>query len=63
VNFTGLKKHYSLVVENVVLNYSQKPVDKADAKIILSKATLDSIRLKEITFDQAINSGNLMIDG
>jgi len=33
VNFTDLKKQYSLVVENAVLNYSQKPVDKADARI------------------------------
>jgi alkyl sulfatase BDS1-like metallo-beta-lactamase superfamily hydrolase len=51
------------VVENAVLNYSQKPVDKADAKITLTKATLDSIQLKEITVDQAITSGNLKIEG
>jgi alkyl sulfatase BDS1-like metallo-beta-lactamase superfamily hydrolase len=45
-NITDLKKQYALVVENAVLNYSQKPVDKADAKLTLSKATLDSIQLR-----------------
>jgi len=38
-------------------------VDTPDAKIILSKVTLDSIQLKEITSDQAITSGNLKIEG
>lgn len=63
VNFTDLKKQYGLVIENAVLNYSQKPVDKADATIALSKATLDSIQLKEKSIDQAITAGELKIDG
>jgi alkyl sulfatase BDS1-like metallo-beta-lactamase superfamily hydrolase len=63
VNFTDLKKQYSLVVENAVLNYSPKPVDKTEAKIILSKATLDAIQLREKTVEQAISSGELKIEG
>ena len=63
VNFTDLKKQYALVVENAVLNHFLKPVDKADATISMTKATLDSIQLKEITIEQAITSGALKIDG
>jgi alkyl sulfatase BDS1-like metallo-beta-lactamase superfamily hydrolase len=63
VNFIDLKKQYSLVVENAVLNYSAKPVSNADATITLSKATLDSIQLKEKTLDQAVASGDLKIEG
>ncbi len=63
VNCTDLKKQYALVVENAVLNHFLKPVDKADATISMTKATLDSIQLKEITIEQAITSGALKIDG
>ena len=40
-----------------MLNYFKKPVDKADAKLTLSKATLDAIQLKEKTIEQAITAG------
>ena len=63
VNFTDLKKQYGLVVENAVLNYSKKPAAKADAGITLSKATLDSIQLKEKTIEQAVAAGELKIEG
>jgi alkyl sulfatase BDS1-like metallo-beta-lactamase superfamily hydrolase len=63
VNFTDLKKQYALVVENAVLNYFTKPVDKADASISMSKATLDAIQLKETTIEQAIIKGELKIEG
>jgi alkyl sulfatase BDS1-like metallo-beta-lactamase superfamily hydrolase len=63
MNFTDLKKQYSLVVENAVLNHFKKPLDKPDAKITLSKATLDSIQLKETTIEQAITAGELKIEG
>ena len=62
-NITDLKKQYALVVENALLNYSQKPVDKADAKLTLSKATLDEIPLREKTVEQAISAGELKIEG
>jgi alkyl sulfatase BDS1-like metallo-beta-lactamase superfamily hydrolase len=61
--FTDLKKQYSLVVENGVLNHAAKPVNKADARITVSKATLDQIQLKETTMEQAIASGALKIQG
>jgi alkyl sulfatase BDS1-like metallo-beta-lactamase superfamily hydrolase len=63
LNFTDLKKQYALVVENAVLNYSNKPMEKVDAAITLSKATLDSIQRKEKTIEQAITAGELKVEG
>jgi alkyl sulfatase BDS1-like metallo-beta-lactamase superfamily hydrolase len=63
VDFTDLNKSYALVVENGVLNYSKKPVPNAEAKLTLSKPTLDSIQLKEMTVEQAVSSGALKIEG
>jgi alkyl sulfatase BDS1-like metallo-beta-lactamase superfamily hydrolase len=63
VHCTDLKKQYSLAVENAVLNYFQKPMDKADARITLAKATLDAIQLREKTVEQAMGSGELKIEG
>ncbi|GAA5183451.1 alkyl sulfatase dimerization domain-containing protein [Niveibacterium umoris] len=62
IDFTDLKKQYGLAVENAVLNYG-KPLAQADAKLTLSKGTLDAIQLKEITLEQAVASGALKIDG
>ena len=63
VDLTDIGKTYSLIVENGVLNYSQKPVDGADAHLTLTKDTLDNIQLKQITIDQAMESGSIKIDG
>lgn len=63
VDFTDLKKQYALTVENGVLNYATKPAAQADAKMSMSKATLDKIQLKEETIEQAISSGDLKVEG
>ena len=62
VNFTDLNKQYGLMVENAVLNYG-KPLAQPDARLTLSKATLDAIQLKETTLEQAIAKGDLKIEG
>jgi alkyl sulfatase BDS1-like metallo-beta-lactamase superfamily hydrolase len=62
MSFTGLKKDYGLAVENAVLNYG-KPLAQPDAKVTLSKATLDAIQLKETTLEQAIAKGDVKIEG
>ena len=62
INFTDLKQQYGLMVENAVLNYG-KPLAQPDAKLTMSKATLDSIQLKEMTLEQAITKGDLKIEG
>jgi alkyl sulfatase BDS1-like metallo-beta-lactamase superfamily hydrolase len=62
IDFTDLKKNYGLAVENAVLNHG-KPLEKADAKITLTKGTLDAIQLKEVTLEQAITKGDIKIEG
>ncbi len=63
VDFTDLKKAYSLVIENSVLNYATRKVEKADVAVTLTKDTLDRIQLREITPDQAISSGAMKVTG
>ena len=71
IEFTDLKekfgvrnKKYGLTVEHDVgvLNYG-KPLEKADATLTLSKATLDRIQLGEITLDAALASGDAKLEG
>jgi alkyl sulfatase BDS1-like metallo-beta-lactamase superfamily hydrolase len=62
IAFTDLNKEYGVAVENAVLNHG-KPLSQADAKLTLSKATLNAIQLKEVTLEQAIVRGDLKIDG
>jgi alkyl sulfatase BDS1-like metallo-beta-lactamase superfamily hydrolase len=63
IEFTDLKKPYSLLIENGVLNYAPKAAANADAKITLTKNTLDRIQLGEITPEQAVTSGVLKVEG
>lgn len=49
-------------MENAVLNYG-KPLPQADAKITMSKATLDAIQLKETTIENAIAKGDMKVEG
>ena len=50
-------------VENGVLTYHTKFVDGPDAKLTLTKETLDNIQLKQVTVDEAVASDALHIDG
>ncbi len=63
IEFADLKKPYSLMVENGVLNYAKKTAANADAKITLTKTTLDRIQLGELTPEQAISAGDLKVEG
>ena len=63
IDFTDLKQQYSLVVENGVLNHFKRPAPNADAKLTLSKNTLDRIQLREITPEQAVTSGDMKVEG
>jgi alkyl sulfatase BDS1-like metallo-beta-lactamase superfamily hydrolase len=63
IDFTDLNESYALVVENGVLNHFRKPVPNADAKLTLSKPTLDRIQLGELPVEQAVTSGELKVDG
>ena len=61
--FTDLKRNYSLVVENGVLNHARRHVANADAILTLSKGTLDRIQLGEMKPEQAVASGDLKLTG
>jgi alkyl sulfatase BDS1-like metallo-beta-lactamase superfamily hydrolase len=62
LDFTDLKKQYGLDVENAVLHYGA-PLAKPDVKLTMTKATLDSIQVKELSIDDAISKGQLKIEG
>jgi alkyl sulfatase BDS1-like metallo-beta-lactamase superfamily hydrolase len=62
IHFTDLEQQYGLMIENAVLNYG-KPLAQADVTLTLSKATLNSIQLKELTIDDAIEKGALEVAG
>ncbi|MCM2679959.1 alkyl/aryl-sulfatase [Echinimonas agarilytica] len=63
INFSDLQSNYTLSVENAVLNHTQKQVEKADAEMTLSMATMNEIQLKQMTFDQAVKDGKITIKG
>jgi len=63
LKFPELKDSYTLTVENAVLTASKKAPAKADATVTLSKSTLDSVSLRQMTLDQAIAKGDAKIDG
>ena len=63
LNFEDSDERYTLMVENSVLNYSDKQVKEADATATLTKATLTEIQLGQLTFDQAINEGKIKLVG
>jgi alkyl sulfatase BDS1-like metallo-beta-lactamase superfamily hydrolase len=63
ITFTDLKRNYSLVVENGVLNHARRHVTKPDAALTLTKATLDRIQLGELKPEQAIASGDMKLTG
>jgi alkyl sulfatase BDS1-like metallo-beta-lactamase superfamily hydrolase len=63
INFTDLNEPYTLTVENGVLNHAKRAATNADAKVSLTKGTLDRIQLGEITPEQAITSGEMKVEG
>jgi linear primary-alkylsulfatase len=63
IEFTDLKQQYALTVENAVLNYSKKAAASPDAKLTTTKNILDRVQLKEITIEQAIQTGDFKVEG
>ncbi|GIU04957.1 MULTISPECIES: alkyl/aryl-sulfatase [unclassified Shewanella] len=63
LNFADSDEKYTLMVENSVLNYSDKQAKKADATATLTKATLTEIQLGQLTFDQAVKEGKIKLVG
>lgn len=63
VNFTDIKSYHTLTVENAVLNHTQKQAKKADVTLTMTMETMNSIQLKELNFDDAINTGKIKLTG
>lgn len=63
IDFTDLKSHYTLSVENAVLNHTKKQAKSADVTLALSMQTMNSIQLGEATFEQAIKNGEIKVKG
>ncbi|MET0192321.1 MAG: alkyl sulfatase dimerization domain-containing protein [Hyphomicrobiaceae bacterium] len=63
INFTDLNQPYTLTIENGVLNHAKRAAVNADAKVTLTKPTLDRIQLGEITPEQAVTSGEMKVEG
>ena len=60
---TDLDKHYTLTVENAVLNYTAHQAETSDVGINLTTKTMNSIQLGETTFDDAIKAGDIKVTG
>ncbi|MGV0852583.1 alkyl sulfatase dimerization domain-containing protein [Mycolicibacterium phlei] len=63
VNFTDLNREYGLTVENGVLHHAPAPIPDANARISLSKATLDDIQLGNTTLEEAVSADDVTVDG
>jgi alkyl sulfatase BDS1-like metallo-beta-lactamase superfamily hydrolase len=63
-DFTDLKQNYSVEMENGVLNHTEGVEGKdADAKVSLTRDTLNKIVLKETTLKDALAKGDIKVDG
>ena len=63
IDFIDLKSHYTLSVENSVLNHTQKQIENADVTLELSMETMNTVQLGETTFDDAIKNGTIKLKG
>ena len=63
IDFTDIDSHHMLRIKNSVLNHSHKQVNKADVSVSMTMATMNAIQLKETTFDEAIKSGEVKLNG
>ncbi|GHS80427.1 alkyl sulfatase [Pseudomonas sp. PAGU 2196] len=63
-DFTDLKQQYALEMVNGVLNHTEGMQAKnADAKVTLTRDTLNKLMLKETTLKDAVSSGAIKVDG
>jgi alkyl sulfatase BDS1-like metallo-beta-lactamase superfamily hydrolase len=63
-NFTDLGETYALTLQNTALTWSRgAPAPEADASLTLTRATLDVIVLKQISFPDAVKSGRITLEG
>ena len=62
--FTDTKQEYVLNLDNSALTYvSNAQSEKADATLVLTRATLDDISLQKLSFPAALQSGQIAVAG
>lgn len=62
-DFTDLDEHYTLALENSVLNHTQKQAATADATITLTKTALDDVNLGAATLQDQLKAGTIQVSG
>lgn len=63
-NFPDLGKSFALTVRNGILTWREGArVAPADVSVVMDKATLDRINVREVTFADAIASGKVKVAG
>ncbi|PVZ39170.1 alkyl sulfatase BDS1-like metallo-beta-lactamase superfamily hydrolase [Pseudomonas sp. CC120222-01a] len=63
-DFTDLKQQYAVEMVNGVLNHTEgMQANDADAKVTLTRDTLNKLMLKETTLKDAVASGAVKVDG
>ena len=63
-NFTDSNQKFVLTLENSALTHvADQQTSGADVSVTLSRATLDAITLKQMSFPQAVQSGHVKIEG
>lgn len=63
MNFTDLKKNYTLNLENSVLNYTENVTSKPNVTVTLTKETLDKVQMGSTTLAKEISDGNIKFNG
>jgi alkyl sulfatase BDS1-like metallo-beta-lactamase superfamily hydrolase len=63
-NFNDVNQQYVLNLENSALTYvPNKQAKNADATLTMTRQTLDAITLQKLTFPQAMQSGQIKVEG
>ena len=63
-SFSDTKQRYVLNLENAALTYtSDRAAADADASVTLTRATLDTITLRQTTFPEAVKAGTVQVTG
>ncbi|BEP92003.1 alkyl sulfatase dimerization domain-containing protein [Acidovorax sp. A79] len=62
-NFTDSKQQFALTLENSALTHASGQARNADTTLTLSRATLDAITLRQTTFPEAVQTGQIKVEG
>lgn len=63
VDFTDIKRQFTLMVHNSVLTQTERRTEKPDARLVLTKVAFDSLQNEPATLDKLIESGQIAVEG